>query len=61
MGADDMADAKEGEACGACSMDSSMRAKCCCKNTVQGKTLLRKMQRSMAPNTPDSIFEYFDD
>jgi hypothetical protein len=61
MGADDMADAKEGEACGACSMDSSMRAKCCCKNTVQGKALLRLRQISTVPNVLDSIFEYFDD
>jgi hypothetical protein len=61
MGADDMADAKEMEASGAYSMDSSMRAKCCCKNTVQSKTLLRSGQISTTPNLLASTFEYFDD
>jgi len=56
-----MADAKAVEAGGAYSMDRSMRAKCYCKNTAQGKTLLRPRQISIAPKLPDSIFEYFDD
>jgi len=42
-------------------MDSSMRAKCCCKKTAQSKTLLLVRQISMLPTTIILMFEYFDD